>query len=126
KARPSVRNNASSLALVAWYSCTLACPWAAACWAEAAALAAASLALSMNPMSRAFLAGSCHRSERAPPATMGRPRWQGGRMTDRLRELLSLPSTTLFDIDDDANLLVGNDASGTTQLVEITAAGEWR
>jgi dipeptidyl aminopeptidase/acylaminoacyl peptidase len=46
-------------------------------------------------------------------------------MTDRLRQLLELPSTTLFDIDDAGNLLVGNDASGTTQLVEISGDGEW-
>ena len=46
-------------------------------------------------------------------------------MTDRLRQLLELPSTTLFDIDDRGNLLVGTDESGTTQLAEISPDGEW-
>jgi dipeptidyl aminopeptidase/acylaminoacyl peptidase len=46
-------------------------------------------------------------------------------MTDRLRELLELPSTTLFDIDDEGRLLVGNDAGGTTQLAEISPDGGW-
>ncbi len=47
-------------------------------------------------------------------------------MADRLRELLDLPSTVLLDIDDGGRLLVGNDASGTTQLAEIGADGTWR
>jgi dipeptidyl aminopeptidase/acylaminoacyl peptidase len=47
-------------------------------------------------------------------------------MTDRLRELLELPATTLLDIDEAGNLLVGNDASGTTQLAEIGPDGTWR
>jgi len=46
-------------------------------------------------------------------------------MTDRLRELLELPSTTLFDIDDQGRLLVGNDAGGTVQLAEINPDGGW-
>lgn len=47
-------------------------------------------------------------------------------MSERLRELLDLPSTVLFDIDVEGRLLVGNDASGTTQLAEIDPDGGWR
>ena len=47
-------------------------------------------------------------------------------MTDRLRELLELSATTLFDLDEEGNLLVGNDASGTTQLIEISPDGHRR
>ncbi|MDQ2836212.1 MAG: S9 family peptidase [Actinomycetota bacterium] len=44
----------------------------------------------------------------------------------RLRELLELRRSTLFDIDEAGRLLVGNDDSGSVQLYEISADGDWR
>ncbi|MGI8665456.1 MAG: S9 family peptidase [Jatrophihabitans sp.] len=49
-----------------------------------------------------------------------------GPAADRLRELLELRRTTLFDIDEAGRLLVGNDDSGSAQLYEITPDGVWR
>ena len=47
-------------------------------------------------------------------------------MTDRLRELLEVRTCVLFDIDDDQRLLMGDDASGSTQLVEREPDGTLR
>jgi dipeptidyl aminopeptidase/acylaminoacyl peptidase len=47
------------------------------------------------------------------------------RTTDRLIELLELRRSTLFDIDSDQRLLVGNDDSGSVQLYEISPDGGW-
>ena len=44
---------------------------------------------------------------------------------DRLVDLLELRRSTLFDIDSDHRLLVGNDDSGSVQLYEISPAGDW-
>ncbi|HEX8092966.1 S9 family peptidase [Jatrophihabitans sp.] len=44
---------------------------------------------------------------------------------ERLIELLELRRSTLFDIDSDQRLLVGNDDSGSVQLYEISPAGDW-
>jgi dipeptidyl aminopeptidase/acylaminoacyl peptidase len=44
---------------------------------------------------------------------------------DRLIELLELRRSTLFDIDSDQRLLVGNDDSGSVQLYEVSPAGDW-
>jgi dipeptidyl aminopeptidase/acylaminoacyl peptidase len=52
------------------------------------------------------------------PNTAGRP--------DRLSELLELRRSTLFDIDAEQRLLVGNDDSGSTQLYELSPDGGWR
>jgi len=43
----------------------------------------------------------------------------------RLIELLELRRSTLFDIDSDHRLLVGNDDSGSVQLYEVSPAGTW-
>jgi dipeptidyl aminopeptidase/acylaminoacyl peptidase len=45
-------------------------------------------------------------------------------VTDRLREMFELRSTTLQDIDDAGRLLVANDESGSMQLHELTPGGE--
>ena len=44
---------------------------------------------------------------------------------DRLVELLELRRSTLYDVDSDHRLLVGNDDSGSVQLYEISPAGDW-
>lgn len=44
---------------------------------------------------------------------------------NRLSELLELRRSTLFDIDSEQRLLVGNDDSGSTQLYEVSADGGW-
>ncbi len=44
---------------------------------------------------------------------------------NRLRELLELRRSTLFDIDSEQRLLVGNDDSGSTQLYELSPDGGW-
>jgi dipeptidyl aminopeptidase/acylaminoacyl peptidase len=44
---------------------------------------------------------------------------------DRLIELLELRRSTLFDVDSEQRLLVGNDDSGSTQLYELTSDGGW-
>jgi dienelactone hydrolase len=44
---------------------------------------------------------------------------------DRLRELLELRRSILFDIDSEQRLLVGNDDSGSTQLYELSPDGSW-
>jgi dienelactone hydrolase len=43
----------------------------------------------------------------------------------RVRELLELRRSTLFDIDPAGRLLVGNDDSGSTQLYELAPDGGW-
>lgn len=50
----------------------------------------------------------------------------GRTASDRLRELLELRRSTLFDIDEAGRLLVGNDDSGSVQLYEIGTDGGWR
>lgn len=47
------------------------------------------------------------------------------RVTDRLTELLALRSSTLFDTDASGRLLIGSDGPGSTQLFELSPAGEW-
>ncbi|HEY2044015.1 MAG TPA: alpha/beta fold hydrolase [Jatrophihabitans sp.] len=47
-------------------------------------------------------------------------------MAADLTTLLNLRSTTLLDLDDQARALVSNDESGSGQLYEITADGQWR
>ncbi|HKJ10873.1 MAG TPA: hypothetical protein VJ976_00640, partial [Ornithinimicrobium sp.] len=42
---------------------------------------------------------------------------------DVITELLSVPTWTAFDIDDEGRVLAGHDALGTVQLVEIAADG---
>src|SRR5262249_21153224 len=49
--------------------------------------------------------------------------WQGGLMSDRVREMFELCSSVLFDIDDAGRLLIGNDESGSTQLYELAPDG---
>ena len=44
---------------------------------------------------------------------------------NRLSELLELRRSTLFDIDSEQRLLVGNDDSGSTQLYELAPDGSW-
>ncbi|MEO6501710.1 MAG: S9 family peptidase [Jatrophihabitantaceae bacterium] len=44
---------------------------------------------------------------------------------NRLSELLELRRSTLFDIDSEQRLLVGNDDSGSTQLYELSTEGSW-
>ena len=46
--------------------------------------------------------------------------------TDRLVDLLNLRRSTLLDIDADGRLLISNDETGSAQLYEISASGEWR
>src|SRR6266496_2636705 len=46
-----------------------------------------------------------------------------GRVTDRLREMFELRSSTLQDIDEAGRLLIGNDESGSTQLYELAPDG---
>jgi dipeptidyl aminopeptidase/acylaminoacyl peptidase len=45
-------------------------------------------------------------------------------VTDRLREMFELRSSTLQDIDDAGRLLIGNDESGSMQLHELTPDGQ--
>lgn len=45
--------------------------------------------------------------------------------SDRLVQLLELRRSTLFDVDSEHRLLVGNDDSGSVQLYEISPAGDW-
>lgn len=45
---------------------------------------------------------------------------------DHARRLLGLRRTVLLDLDAQGRLLVGNDASGSSQLYEISPDGEWR
>jgi dipeptidyl aminopeptidase/acylaminoacyl peptidase len=47
------------------------------------------------------------------------------RTSDRLVELLELRRSTLFDIDSQQRLLVGNDDSGSVQLYELSPDGGW-
>ena len=44
---------------------------------------------------------------------------------DRLVHLLELRRSTLYDIDSEQRLLVGNDDSGSVQLYEISPADDW-
>ncbi|HZE48673.1 MAG TPA: hypothetical protein VE074_03865, partial [Jatrophihabitantaceae bacterium] len=44
-------------------------------------------------------------------------------MTDRLREMFELRSSTLLDIDEAGRLLIGNDESGSVQLHELAPDG---
>ncbi|HEY0167990.1 MAG TPA: alpha/beta fold hydrolase [Jatrophihabitans sp.] len=44
---------------------------------------------------------------------------------NRLTELLELRRSTLFDVDSEQRLLVGNDDSGSTQLYELAPDGGW-
>ncbi|HEV2886935.1 MAG TPA: S9 family peptidase [Jatrophihabitans sp.] len=44
---------------------------------------------------------------------------------NRLTELLELRRSTLFDIDSEQRLLVGNDDSGSQQLYELSPDGNW-
>jgi dipeptidyl aminopeptidase/acylaminoacyl peptidase len=46
--------------------------------------------------------------------------------TDRLIQLLELRRTTLLDIDAHGRLLISNDESGSAQLYEVSADGDWR
>lgn len=48
------------------------------------------------------------------------------RAADRLTDLLELRRTSLFDIDSEHRLLVGNDDTGSTQLYEVSPEGQWR
>lgn len=48
------------------------------------------------------------------------------RAADRLTDLLELRRTSLFDIDSEHRLLVGNDDTGSTQLYEVSPDGQWR
>jgi dipeptidyl aminopeptidase/acylaminoacyl peptidase len=45
-------------------------------------------------------------------------------MTDRVREMFELRSSTLQDIDEAGRLLIGNDDSGSMQLHELTPDGQ--
>lgn len=46
-------------------------------------------------------------------------------MTVALRALLDVRSTKAFDLDDEGRVLVGNDDTGSVQLYEIAADGQW-